>query len=325
VGLSDDSSPLLIEVGFRAPRLDKLIAQHIEGYSRAEIQRLISEGAVTVDGEACRPSFKAVAGSVVKIVVPERRDTTLMPEDLDIEIVYQDDDIVVVNKRAGMVVHPSKGHYTGTLVNGLLHALGGLSTIGGEERPGIVHRLDKGTSGLMVVACNNASHSKLQEQFADHSAGRRYYALTLGSPDLDGGVIRSTLGRDCRDRMRYSSGEKGKLAVTNWRVRERFGSSPRPGKKKQWWASLLEFKLETGRTHQIRVHSLEMGHPVLCDPLYKTRRQPPLHVHEATSGIDHQLLHAYRLDLTHPTTGERLTFEAEPPADFKAVLELLRD
>ena len=321
---SSDASPISIEVGFRAGRLDKLLAVHLEGFSRAEIQRFISEGAVKVDGELCRASYKPSPGAVVTIVVPDRKDTSLVPEDLNIEVVYQDDDIVVINKRAGMVVHPSKGHYTGTLVNGLLHALSGLSTIGGEERPGIVHRLDKGTSGLMVVACNNGSHSNLQEQFADHSAGRRYYALTLGAPDLDGGVIRSTLGRDARDRMRYSSGEKGKLAVTNWRVRERFGSSPRPGKKKQWWASLLEFKLETGRTHQIRVHSLEMGHPVLCDPLYKTRRQPPVHVHEELSRIDHQLLHAYRLDLTHPKTGERLSFEAEPPDDFKSVLSLFR-
>jgi 23S rRNA pseudouridine1911/1915/1917 synthase len=320
----NESSPVAIEVGFRAPRLDKLISQHLEGYSRAEIQRFIAEGAVTVDGELCRPSFKPAAGAVVEIVVPDRKETGLKPEDLDLEIVYQDADMVVVNKRAGMVVHPSKGHYSGTLVNGLLHALAGLSTIGGEERPGIVHRLDKGTSGLMVVACNNAAHANLQAQFADHSAGRRYYALTLGSPDLDGGVIRSTLGRDAKDRMRYSSGDKGKLAVTNWRVKERFGSSPRPGKKKQWWASLLEFKLETGRTHQIRVHSLEMGHPVLCDPLYKSRRQPPVHVHDLLRGIDHQLLHAHRLDLKHPKTGEQLSFEAEPPADFQAVLELFK-
>ncbi len=321
---SPGTSPVVIEVGFRSPRLDKLLAQHLEGHSRAEIQRLISEGAVTVDGKLCRPSFKPSAGAVVKIVIPDTKDTSLKPEDLALDIIYQDDDMVVINKRAGMVVHPSKGHYSGTLVNGLLHALAGLSTIGGEERPGIVHRLDKGTSGLMVVACNNVAHSNLQAQFADHSAGRRYYALTLGAPDLDGGVIRSTLGRDIRDRMKYSSGEKGKLAVTNWRVKERFGSSPRPGKKKQWWASLLEFKLETGRTHQIRVHSLEMSHPVLCDPLYKTRRQPPVHVHEMLSGIDHQLLHAYRLDLTHPKTGERLTFEVEPPTDFQTVLEFFR-
>jgi len=313
---------LILEKG--GGRLDKVLAKVLPEFTRSRLQKLIEQGCVQVDGETVRPSYKPRAGQLVLLRLPEVKSTDLLPEDLDLNIVYQDDDIAVINKRAGMVVHPSKGHDTGTLVHGLLHALGKLPVLSGEERPGIVHRLDKGTSGLMVVACSDRAHQSLQKQFADHSAGRHYMALCLGVPDFGAGCIRSSLGRDSRDRFRFCSVDQGgKAAVTHWQVMERLVPR-RSGKLKSHWASLIACRLETGRTHQVRVHLAEQDLPILGDPLYRCRKQPPDWMRALLTDVDHQLLHARRLELNHPATGERLVFEAEPPADFQGLLTALR-
>ncbi|MEC7242318.1 MAG: RluA family pseudouridine synthase [Myxococcota bacterium] len=324
--ISANAVPEVLEVQLESGgrRLDKILSEVWPEFTRSRLQKLIEQGCVRVNDQVVRPSFKPVLGQTVTLELPEVTETKLVPEDLDLDIRYQDEHIAVINKPAGMVVHPSKGHDTGTLVHGLLHAMGQLPILGGEERPGIVHRLDKGTSGLMVVACNDQAHLKLQQQFADHSAGRHYMALCLGVPDLSAGCIRSQLGRDPRDRFRFSSVEEGgKLAVTHWKVEERL--APRKqGKVHTHWASLVACQLETGRTHQVRVHLMEKGFAILGDPLYKTRRQPPEWLHGLLKPIDHQLLHARRLELNHPKTGERLAFEAEPPSDFQGLIEALR-
>jgi 23S rRNA pseudouridine1911/1915/1917 synthase len=305
-------------------RLDKILADVLPEFTRSRLQKLIEQGCVQVDGEAVRPSYKPRAGQEVLLTLPAVKSSELLPEDLDVDIVYQDDHIAVINKRAGMVVHPSKGHDSGTLVHGLLHALGTLPVLNGEERPGIVHRLDKGTSGLMVVACSDLAHQSLQKQFSDHSAGRHYMALSLGAPDLQAGCVRSYLGRDPRDRFRFSSlADGGKSAVTHWKVLERL--VPRKqGKFKTHWATLVGCRLETGRTHQVRVHLLEKDLPIFGDPLYRSRRQAPEWIRKLLTDIDHQLLHARKLELDHPATGERLVFEAPPPEDFQSLLTALR-
>jgi 23S rRNA pseudouridine1911/1915/1917 synthase len=213
-----------------------------------------------------------------------------------------------------MVVHPDNSHRSGTLVHGLLHALEGLSAIGGEERPGIVHRLDKGTSGVMVVACTDSAHQGLQAQFSDHSIERRYRALVLGAPDLEAGVIRSEIGRSPRDRMRMASVAKGgRRAATHWKVIERF---PR--------ATLMECRLETGRTHQVRVHLSEQGTPILGDAVYHARRTVPAALVQLLEHIDHPLLHAAHLGLKHPETGDWMAWDAPLPEDYASVLERLR-
>ena len=305
-------------------RLDKVLSKVLPEFTRSRLQKLIEQGCVRVDGDTVRASYKPRAGQEIVLTLPEVKSSDLVPEDLSLDIVYQDDHIAVINKRAGMVVHPSKGHDTGTLVHGLLHALGTLPVLSGEERPGIVHRLDKGTSGLIVIACSDLAHQSLQKQFSDHSAGRHYMALSLGAPDLEAGCVRSQLGRDPRDRFRFCSlSEGGKVAVTHWKVMERL--VPRKqGKLKTHWATLVGCRLETGRTHQVRVHMLEKDLPIVGDPLYRNRRQAPDWMRELTKDIDHQLLHARRLELNHPTTGERLVFEAPPPADFQTLLTALR-
>jgi 23S rRNA pseudouridine1911/1915/1917 synthase len=314
---------LVLEKG--GGRLDKVLSKLLPEFTRSRLQKLIDQGCVLVDGEPVRASHKPRAGQQVVLTLPEVKSTDLLPEDLDLDIVYQDEHIAVINKRSGMVVHPSKGHHSGTLVHGLLHALGTLPVLSGEERPGIVHRLDKGTSGLIVVACSDSAHQSLQKQFADHSAGRHYMAMCLGVPDFAAGCIRSSLGRDVRDRFRFASvQEGGKAAITHWKVLERLVPR-RQGKLKTHWASLVGCRLETGRTHQVRVHLVEQDLPIMGDPLYRCRKQPPDWMRELLVDVDHQLLHARRLELNHPATGERLRFEAPPPADFQGLLTALRE
>lgn len=284
--------------------------------SRSRAKSLIEGGEVRVDGQIrSSPSARLVPGQQVEVTVPEPEAMSLLPEDLDLEILYQDADLVVVNKRAGMVVHPSKGHDTGTLVHGLLHAVDDLSGIGGVERPGIVHRLDKGTSGVMVVAKNDRAHQHLKEQFSAHTAEREYRALVLGAPELDAGTVEGWLGRRDNDRLRFAPVEegKGRWARTHWSVVERLHRS-----------TLMACRLETGRTHQVRVHMSSQGWPLLGDPLYRDRQTPPPAVQGLIQDLDHQLLHARVLGFSHPSTGERMRFESELPADFQAVLQGLR-
>jgi 23S rRNA pseudouridine1911/1915/1917 synthase len=299
----------------RRGRLDKLLTAELPQLSRARIQALIAQGHVTIGGEPRKASFKPVVGDVVHVRVPDVAETELSPQDLGIEILFQDADLVVVNKPAGMVVHPSKGHPDRTLVNALLFAVGDLAGIGGEHRPGIVHRLDKGTSGVMVVAKNDQAHRGLKDQFSAHSIERRYRCLVLGGPDLDGGRIESELGRDPRDRLRQASVEEGegRYARTDWFLVERLHRS-----------TLIECQLHTGRTHQVRVHLSEQGWPILGDPVYRDRQTAPRALRELLEGVDHQLLHARVLGFEHPTTGQPLRFVQEPPADFLRVLQGLR-
>ncbi len=294
-----------------AERLDRALAEAFPDLSRTRIQALIAEGQVLVDGTA--PLRRVPGGALVTLRLPEARPTELVAEDLPLTILYQDPDLLVIDKAAGMVVHPGPGHSSGTLVHALLHHLrapgGGrpaLSSISGDERPGIVHRLDVGTSGVMVVACNDAAHRGLSEQFAVHSIDRRYLAIIHKVPLHDGGVIRSSLGRDPEDRLRFVSRPDGRPAVTHWRVRAR-------GER----VALVECRLETGRTHQIRVHLTEAGHSLLGDRTYQRRDCTASGaLRPLVEALKRPMLHAWVLAFTHPRTGERLRFSTPLPPDF---------
>jgi len=296
-------------------RIDAVVAATFPDLSRSRARVLIEEGRVTVAGVVVvRPATQIEADDVLAVEVPAPTAAEALPQDLPLVIVYEDADVVVVDKHAGMVVHPAPGHADGTLVNALLHHVDDLSGIGGVQRPGIVHRLDRGTSGLIVVAKNDAAHASLSAQFAEHTAGRVYVALCVGTAARQQGTIRSLIGRDPKDRQRFASvtdPEHGREAVTHWRVRGRA-----PG------LTLMECRLETGRTHQIRVHLCEAGLPLVGDPLYRRRnRQAPGALKAwVDAHPDRPLLHAWQLAFEHPTTGEDLTFTAEPPEDFLEAL-----
>lgn len=303
----------------QAGRLDAVLAALLPELSRSRVAHLVREGAVTVDGAVIRrPSLKVGPGAQVVVRVPEPVPDEAVPQDLPLRIVYEDEALVVVDKEAGMVVHPSPGHPDGTLVNALLHHVGDLSGIGGVQRPGIVHRLDRGTSGLLVVAKGDAAHRALAEQFARKTAGRVYLALVYGAPREDRGTFVSCLARHPTDRLRWAStdGSYGKEAVTHWEVRARAGT-----------VSLLECELETGRTHQIRVHLSEAGHPLIGDRTYRRRntRLPATlrGLVDPDAPVERPLLHAWQLRFTHPETGALMAFAAPPPADFTAALDAL--
>ena len=298
----------------RSGRLDVVLAELHPEHSRSRIGALIKEGQATVDGTVVtRPSQKVLAGTPVELTVPAPRPVGVVAQDIPLSIVYQDADVAVIDKQPGLVVHPGAGHPDGTLVNALLHHLDDLSGIGGELRPGIVHRLDRGTSGLLVVAKNDAAHRHLADQFADHSAGREYLALCVGRPRTGHGTIESVLARHPKDRVRFASvrddERDGKYAVTHWSIESQHGT-----------VVLVRCRLETGRTHQIRVHLSENGLPLLGDPLYGKAR-PPASI-KALVDPDRPLLHAQALHFEHPD-GRALRFEAAPPADFQAVLDAL--
>jgi 23S rRNA pseudouridine1911/1915/1917 synthase len=270
---------------------------------------------VCVDGQVVnRPSTMIRVGSRIEVEIPPPRPALALPQDLPLRIVYEDSDLAVIDKASGMVVHPSAGHADGTLVNAILHHIGDLSGIGGVERPGIVHRLDKGTSGLLVVAKNDAAHQSLAAQFAAHSAGRRYLALVMGAPVLGRGTVTTHLARHPTKRRKWAStdDDSGKRAVTHWRVLQRAGT-----------VSLLACELETGRTHQVRVHLSESGWPIVGDPLYRRRGRVLPATLRGHVADDRPLLHARNLRLEHPSSGELLAFEAEIPADFAEALHRL--
>jgi 23S rRNA pseudouridine1911/1915/1917 synthase len=287
------------------------------GVSRSRAAAWIKEGRVTLRGEVQRrASATVIEGDEVQFEAPPLRADRAVPQDLPLRIVHEDAHLAVIDKAPGMVVHPSPGHPDGTLVNALLHHLDGLSGIGGVERPGIVHRLDKGTSGLLVVAKHDEAHQSLAAQFADKSAGRVYLALCLGQPEAEQGTVRSWLGRHPTDRLRWCSQPEGvgKHAVTHWAVEARAGT-----------VTLVRCWLETGRTHQVRVHLSEQGWPLAGDATYKRRgKRPPARLapHVDPEG-QRPLLHAWQLSLTHPATGERCTWSAPPPDDYAAALQAL--
>lgn len=288
-------------------RLDVFLSGQTEDLTRSRLKKLIDEGLATVNGAAAKASAEIKVGDVVTVEIPDAAEYSVRPENIPVEIVYQDRDIAVVNKPQGMTVHIGNGNTEGTLVNALLYSLDSLSGIGGVLRPGIVHRIDKDTSGLLVVAKNDKAHVSLARQIAEKSCHREYLALLEGNLKEDVGRISTDIGRSPSDRLKMAvlPAGKGKLAVTDYEVVERYGSD----------YTLCRFILQTGRTHQIRVHAKYLSHPVVGDPLYGIRKQK--------FSLKGQLLHAYRLELTHPTSGERMSFFASLPPYFEEILRSL--
>lgn len=288
-------------------RLDAFLAGREElGLSRSRIKALIDEGNVTVGGATPKASQSVAPGDEIVVRVPDPQPIDLVPEEIPLDVVFEDEDLLVINKQRGMVVHPAAGHWTGTLVHALLDRVDDLEGIGSELRPGIVHRLDKDTTGLMVVAKNERAMAALQEQIREHAVQRIYWAVVHGNNMPDTGRIEAPIGRHPRDRKRMAVNIKtGRDAVTHFRVLERYRGY-----------ALLECRLETGRTHQIRVHLSYIGHPVVADPLYGPRK--------AHLDLEPQALHARELGFTHPRTGEWMEFTVEPPADMMAAIERLR-
>ena len=289
-------------------RLDAFLAGREElGLSRSRIKGLIDEGYVTLNGEIPKARQPVAPGDEIIVQVPDPEPIDLVPEDIPLDIVFEDEEVLVINKQRGLVVHPAAGHWTGTLVHAVLDKVEDLEGIGGELRPGIVHRLDKDTTGLLVVAKSERAMASLQEQIREHRARRIYWALVHGNNMPDTRRIEAPIGRHPKDRKRMAVNTKtGREAVTWFRVLERYRGY-----------ALLECQLETGRTHQIRVHLSFIGHPVVSDPLYGTRK-PHL-------GMPPQALHARQLSFRHPATGEWMEFTAEPPADMMAVIQRLRE
>ncbi|MBO0412185.1 RluA family pseudouridine synthase [Enterococcus hulanensis] len=286
-------------------RIDKALNDRLADYSRSQIQQWIKEQCVSIDGKAVKANYKVSAGDKILIEIPAPEELDLVPENLDLEIVYEDEDVVVINKPQGMVVHPSAGHPNGTLVNGLLYQIKNLSTINDVVRPGIVHRIDKDTSGLLMVAKNDRAHESLAKQLKDKTSLRKYVALVHGEIPHEKGRIEAPIGRSKVNRKMQAVIEGGKPAVTHFEVLQRFEGY-----------TLIELQLETGRTHQIRVHMQYIGYPVAGDPLYGPKK---------TLKGNGQFLHAKLLGFEHPTTGEMMVFEAPLPVIFKKTLKQLKE
>ncbi|KMZ40223.1 MULTISPECIES: RluA family pseudouridine synthase [Bacillales] len=286
-------------------RIDKFITLQNEDWSRSQVQAWVKEGRVTVNGEPIKNNYKLQAEDEVTLRVPPPKEMAIQPEEMSLDIVYEDSDVVVVNKPRGLVVHPAPGHYSGTLVNGLLAHCKDLSGINGVLRPGIVHRIDKDTSGLLMVAKNDKAHMGLAEQLKAHTVNRKYVALVHGVIPHEMGTIEAPIGRDPKNRQQMAVVfENSKPAVTHFIVLERF---------KEY--TLVELKLETGRTHQIRVHMKYIDYPLAGDPKYGPKN---------TLELDGQALHAKTLGFIHPRTGEQLEFEAPMPKEMLDVIEVLR-
>ncbi|WP_251421587.1 RluA family pseudouridine synthase [Veillonella agrestimuris] len=287
-------------------RLDVFLTEQMEG-SRSYIQNLIKSGHVTVNDKSGKANMRLSEGLVIAVEVPEPESIEVLPEDIPIDYLYEDEYIIIINKPRGLVVHPGAGNYSGTLVNALLYHCKDLSGINGEIRPGIVHRLDKDTSGVMMAAKNDAAHIGLAEQVKDHSAKRTYLALVQGNIVEEKGIIKAPIGRHPKDRMKMAVVfENSKDAVTHFKVLERYGCH-----------TLVECSLETGRTHQIRVHFAHIGHPVVNDPFYGYRRMD--------FPIEGQALHSRTLDIVHPITKEAMHFEAPVPEDFQHCITFAKE
>ena len=295
---------LKIDAAAAGLRLDKAMADLTE-LSRGLANEQIKNGQILVNGEAKKAKYAVKEGDVISYEVPEPEVVEYVAEDLPLEIVYQDEDVAVVNKPQGMVVHPSAGHTSGTLVNALMYHIKDLSGINGVLRPGIVHRIDKDTSGLLMIAKNDQAHLALADELKNKKSLRKYWAIVHGNLPNDRGVIEAPIGRSEKDRKKQAVTAKGKPALTRFQVLERFGDY-----------TLVELQLETGRTHQIRVHMAYIGHPVAGDEVYGPRKTLKGHG---------QFLHARTLGFTHPRTGEVLEFTAEAPAIFLETLEKLRN
>ena len=312
---------LIVDAADAGTRIDKYLSERAD-LTRSAAVRLLEEGDVLVDGASVSKNYKVKSGDEIALTFPEPEPDTALPEDIPLDVVYEDDDIIVINKPVGMVVHPAAGNPTGTLVNALLyHCKGSLSGIGGVLRPGIVHRIDKDTSGLLVVAKNDRAHLHLAEQIKQHSAHRIYRAICVGNVKEDEGTVDLPIGRHPTDRKRMAvvrdPDREARDAVTHYRVLARFSGRAVWGNA----FTYIECRLETGRTHQIRVHMAAKGHPLLGDEVYGGNNTPfgARHKHY----IKGQCLHACELYLTHPTTGERMHFTASEPPEMKKLLEIL--
>ncbi|WP_440322573.1 RluA family pseudouridine synthase [Laedolimicola sp.] len=288
-------------------RIDKYLAEQLPDITRSYLQKLLKDGSVQMNGKPVKASTKTAAGAVIALTIPEPEEPEILPENIPLDILYEDSDVILINKPKNMVVHPAAGHYTGTLVNALMyHCRGDLSGINGVLRPGIVHRIDKDTTGVLIVCKNDRAHNALAEQLKEHSITRKYRAIVCGNLKEDEGTVDAPLGRHPQDRKKMAIVRSGgKRAVTHYRVLERFGND-----------TYIECQLETGRTHQIRVHMASLGHPLLGDEIYGRAKSP--------FKLEGQTLHAMVLGFIHPTTGEYMEFEAPLPEYFEKLLEKLR-
>lgn len=288
----------------KGERIDKVISSLNEEWSRTQVQQWVKDGCILVNGKQVKTNYKCAANDLLEINIPEPEELDVLPEEMDLEIYFEDKDVIVVNKPRGMVVHPAPGHTSGTLVNGLMAHCNDLSGINGVLRPGIVHRIDKDTSGLLMVAKNDLAHESLVNQLVAKTVTRKYKAIVHGVIPHDFGTIDAPLGRDPKERQSMTVVDEGKHAVTHFHVLERFKHF-----------TFVECQLETGRTHQIRVHMKYIGYPLAGDPKYGPKK---------TLEIDGQALHAGVLGFTHPRSGEYLEFEAPMPEDMEHLLEQLR-
>jgi 23S rRNA pseudouridine1911/1915/1917 synthase len=298
-------------------RLDAFLAATQAELTRSAVQRLIEQGMVRVDGKEVKSSHKLSPGEEITLSIPPPEPSTATPEDMDLVILHEDADLIVVNKPAGLTVHPGAGISSGTLVNGLLGHCSDLSGIGGEIRPGIVHRIDKDTTGILVVAKNDAAHQGLSTQFSQHTVKRVYYALVFGSPRTDKGRIEGEIGRHPVDRKKMSgSARHGRHAVTHWKVLARYSG-----------VSLLQLRLETGRTHQIRVHLSEAKHPLLGDSVYggdaRLGNIKDAKLKALIKALGRQALHAKTLGFIHPSSGEYVEFDSDLPEDMQRIIDYL--
>lgn len=304
---NDEPLEWIVEEDQSGERLDKFVTDSMDdtAVSRTQVQEWIKAGAVEVDGKAAKANYKVTESNRVVLHIPELENAAIEPEAIPLEVIYEDSDLIVINKPRGMVVHPAPGHTSGTLVNALMHHCKDLSGINGMIRPGIVHRIDKDTTGLLMAAKNDLAHISLAEQLKEHTVMRKYIALVHGNLPHDQGTIDAPIGRDLKDRKLFTVTERNsRHAVTHFVVLERLGDY-----------SIVELQLETGRTHQIRVHMKYIGHPLAGDPVYGRNK---------TVALKGQALHAAVLGFTHPRSGERLQFEVPLPADFEHVLNSLR-
>lgn len=313
---------IVVPAGKIRERLDIYLASHVENATRSKVQRAIKEGSVLVDGARVRPSHSVAPGEVIHITLPKPPPQEAIPEDIPLDIQFEDSDIIIVDKPAGMVVHPAYGNHHGTLVNALLYHSRSLSTLNDASvRPGIVHRLDKETSGLLVVAKNDSAHAKLAKQFARRTILREYHAITWGVFKASRGMIETELGRSKSDRKKMAVVKEGKHAVTEYTVLEQFA-----------YLAYVRLKLQTGRTHQIRVHLAHINHPVFGDPTYNGRHLvagPGTSVQKAEverllAMMPRQALHAKTIGFVHPGTGEEMFFDSSLPKDMQVVIEMLR-
>ena len=301
-----DKREYKISEEFAGIRLDKAISMKDESLSRVAVQRMIDEELILVNGKKTKSAYKLLLNDVVTIIKEEPKDVEIKPEDIPLDVIYEDDDILVVNKQKGLVVHPGNGNPDGTLVNAVMaRCKDSLSGIGGEIRPGIVHRIDKDTSGLLIVAKNDNAHINVSEQIKNHEVKKTYMALVRGNVKENQATIDMPIARSTKDRTKMAVSKNGKSAITHITVVERFDGY-----------TLLEVNIETGRTHQIRVHLAQIGYPIVGDYTYSNGRNP--------FGVEGQMLHSMKLEFVHPTNGKKMKLEAKLPEYFESVLRELR-